>query len=262
MWILLHPLCGSTDTLTPTPLHLEGFELDASAGGSFKGYYIPSTNGATIIFPPAYSSTRVARWNEAQILWRHGYGVVLYEARRCAGMGAVSLGYQEVNEIRDVIAYLQERGDVDMTRVGINGFSAGGAAAIMAAARYPELRAVVAEGGYANMQAIIDNNSVDAPFLFTFWRWSMQITYQQVTGNSIHDLDPLGAIADIAPRPILLIYGSDESSLAGAYLQLAAAGDNAELWVVEESGHGGYTHAAPNEYEQRVVAFFDRSLLN
>ncbi|MCB9438124.1 MAG: prolyl oligopeptidase family serine peptidase [Anaerolineales bacterium] len=263
MWILLHPDCSTHETLTPTPPNIESFELTARAGGSFKGYYVPSTNGATIIFPPAYSSSsRASRWNEAKVLWRHGYGIVLYEARRCADMGAVSLGYQEVSEIEDVIVYLRERGDVDMAHLGIHGFSTGGAGAIMAAARYPELRSIVAEGGYANMQTIIDNSSVDAPLLFTLWRWSMQITYQQITGNSIDDLDTLEVIADIAPRPILLIYGSKESSLPEGYRQLKAAGDNAELWVVEGSGHGGYIRAAPDEYEQRVVAFFDHSLLN
>jgi pimeloyl-ACP methyl ester carboxylesterase len=68
-------------------------------------------------------------------------------------------------------------------------------------------------------------------------------------------------IGDITPRPILLIYGTEEASLSGALEQLAAAGDNAELWVVDGADHGDYLAVAPGDYEQRVIAFFDRALL-
>lgn len=263
MWVLLHPACNPHDSLfDPTPPNLETFEIQATAGGQFKGYLIAGTNGATVIFPPAYGNNRAGRWNEAKVLWDNGYTVVLFESRRCAGMGALSLGYQEVNEVADVLEYLRRRDDIDMARIGIHGFSSGGATAIMAAARYPELRAVVAEGGYANMQNLIDKNSVDAPLLFRLWAWSMQITYQSATGNSVGDLDPLGQIEKIAPRPILLIYGSNEPSLADAYRQYDAANGNAELWVVEGATHGGYVYVAPDAYEARVTAFFERVLLN
>jgi hypothetical protein len=58
----------------------------------------------------------------------------------------------------------------------------------------------------------------------------------------------------------LLIYGSQEVSLSGAYKQKAAAGNNATLWVVEGAGHGTYLNVAPEEDEARLIGFFEEGL--
>jgi uncharacterized protein len=39
-----------------------------------------------------------------------------------------------------------------------------------------------------------------------------------------------------------------------------AAGANATLWEIPESGHVGGIDARPQEYERRVAGFFDRAL--
>ncbi len=241
----------------------EKFTIQAQAGGEFQGYFVHGTNGATIIFPPNFNVGRGNRFNEAHILMEHGYAVVLFESRRCADSGPLSLGYQEVKEVADVLDYLRNRSDVDRERIGIHGFSSAGATALMAAAQYPELRAIVAEGGYESMDGILDEQGGSAgAYLTTIFRWSMRLSYRIIAGNRMKDLNPLSVIDQIAPRPILLIYGSTESSLPGAYLQHKVAGANAELWVVEGAGHGNYVDIAPQEYEERVVAFFDQALLN
>jgi uncharacterized protein len=67
-------------------------------------------------------------------------------------------------------------------------------------------------------------------------------------------------ISQIKPRPILLIYGSNEVSLAGGYQQKTAAGDSAELWVIPGAGHGNYRQVAGEEYEERVIGFFETAL--
>jgi pimeloyl-ACP methyl ester carboxylesterase len=86
------------------------------------------------------------------------------------------------------------------------------------------------------------------------------LTYRLITGTDIHALNPSGVIGQIRPRPILLIYGDREVSLPGGYQQKAAAGDNAELWIIPGAGHGGYRQLAAAEYETRIMAFFDRTL--
>jgi dipeptidyl aminopeptidase/acylaminoacyl peptidase len=197
------------------------------------------------------------------VLSRNGYAVFIFESRRCAGMGPLSLGYQEMNEVADALDYLLTREDVDPNRIGIQGFSSAGATAIMATARLPTLRAVVAEGGYSNFfENALGTASSDGPFAYfeAIYRWSTKSIYRWGTGIDIHQLSPVEVIGDIAPRPILLIYGSQEVSLPGGRKQKMAAGDNARLWVVEGAGHGNYLDVAPEEYERRVVTFFDDAL--
>jgi len=50
-------------------------------------------------------------------------------------------------------------------------------------------------------------------------------------------------------------------SLPGARRQQQAAGDNAQLWVVDGAGHGNYSAVAPQAYEARIISFFNKALL-
>ena len=243
----------------------EEIVIQASAGGSFRAYFVPGSNGATIIMPPPLSSGRGGRWAETMLLLRHGYTVLTFESRRCAGMGPLSLGYREVDEVGDALAYLQTRAEVDSARIGVYGFSSAGATSIMSAARFPALNAVVAEGGYGDFAGDSLGTPQQAGLIGHFeqgYIWAFRPIYRAVVGLDIEILSPVSVIDDIAPRPILLIYGSQEVSLPGARRQQAAAGDNAELWIVAGAGHGNYLSVAPQEYEARLIGFFDQALLH
>jgi pimeloyl-ACP methyl ester carboxylesterase len=261
-YMLLNPACAE-DGKTPADYGYtwEDVTLQARVGGSFRGYFIPGTNGAAIIIPPPYGGGRGSRLQEGDVLARHGYAVFSFESRRCAGMGSLSLGYEETDEVKDALDYLRTRADLDPDRIGILGFSSAGATSVMAAARFPEIRAVVAEGGYGDFAEGAVGLGTGSNVLETIFKASLAISYRIISGTNINKLSPEDMIGSIAPRPILLIYGGRERSLGGARRQLAAAGENAQLWVVGGAGHGDYLTIAPEEYEQRVVAFFDKALL-
>ena len=259
--ILLYAPCDERGT-TPGDYGLpwQDVTLQASAGGQFRGYFIPGANGATILVPPTTNDGRDGRLEMAALFARHGYAVLTFESRRCAGMGPLSLGYREADDVGDALTYVTHHAGVDPERVGVYGFSSAGATAILAAARFAGIRAVLAEGGYGDFaEDAIGRES--GTILEAIYKWSLHASYRAITGLDINKLSPADVIGAVAPRPILLIYGAREPSLAGARQQIAAAGPGAELWVVEGAGHGAYRDAAPVEYEQRVIAFFDRALL-
>lgn len=261
---LVYPPCNADHT-TPADFgyRYEDITISASAGGEFRAYFIPGDNSAAMIIPPTTRNGRGNRLHLAALLAEHGYAVLMFESRRCADMGPISLGYNEVSEVGDALAYLQTRPDVDPLRIGVTGFSSAGATAVMAGARYPDLRVVIAEGGYGDLaEGAIGLGASSANPLETIFKWSLGASYRVLTGVDIDKLSPQDVIGDIAPRPVLLIYGSEERSLAGAYDQLAAAGENAELWVVEGAHHGTYLAVAPEAYEQRVILFINKELMN
>ena len=70
-------------------------------------------------------------------------------------------------------------------------------------------------------------------------------------------------IGRIAPRSVFLIYA--DPGLGGENTRqpkyYAAAGEPKAIWKVPGSKHTGGIDAHPAEYEQRVIAFFDRALL-
>ena len=65
----------------------------------------------------------------------------------------------------------------------------------------------------------------------------------------------------IAPRPLLLIAAPNSphgEELNRGYYR--AAREPKTLWEIPESKHTGGLTARPEEYERRVIGFFDRAL--
>ncbi len=223
-----------------------------------RGYFVQGSSGAAVIIAPTGSDGAGAPLDEIALLQRHGYSVLTYESRPCMGVPH-SLGYKETAEVGDALAYLNSRSDVDPQRIAVYGFSTGGATAIMAGARFPQLAAVIALGGYADFDRYLDEQ------IATLWygplfRLGAHAAYRLTAGQPMSVLSPLSVIGQIAPRPVLLIYGSEEPSLPGARQQLAAAGETAQLWEVPGAAHGSYIYTAPAEFETRIVAFLDAAL--
>ena len=268
--LLYVPCNASTASPADFGLAWEDVTLTTRRSDDIRGYFLPGSEniendpdrlGAAIIIPPPYNGDRGTRLHEAAVLARAGYAVLTYDSRRCASMGPSSLGYKEVTEIADALAYLNTRPEIDPARIGVLGFSSAGATAIVAAAQMPEIRAVVAEGGYSNLVEQALAAEAQNGILGHIYIESFKTSYRILSGGPIERLDPLGVISRIAPRPVLLVYGSRESTLNGARAQQAAAGLTAELWIVEGAGHGDYLQVAPEDYAQRVVAALDRALL-
>ena len=85
---------------------------------------------------------------QARMLVRHGYGVLLLDARGYDGSeGDPNLfGWAGAGDIDAAVAWLQRRADVTGDRIGGIGFSVGGEMMLQAAASNTGLRAVVSEG--------------------------------------------------------------------------------------------------------------------
>ena len=81
-----------------------------------------------------------------------------------------------------------------------------------------------------------------------------------------HDQAPPASLVDlvakIGPRPLLLMYSGKGQ---GGEVQLnpefyGAAADPKTLWEIPGAGHTGGIRAQPEEYERRVMTFFDEAL--
>jgi hypothetical protein len=273
MYALLHPHCDPVSAgYSPRTFNLAYRDINIAShlGGVYRGYFIPGTNGATIIFPPPFASNQAGMLDQASIFAQHGYNVLLFESKVCANKGPVSLGYLEVDDVGDVLAYLKTNPDqlsVDMTKLGLHGFSSAGATSLMAAARYPEIRAVLAEGGYDNADEQMGVRQTQS-FSERLILFGARLCYWLSIGSDPSNLDPRAAVSKIPPRPILFVYGSIEPSLPGAKRQLAAAKaanprSFSDLWIVPGAWHGGYLNVVSREeFARHVIPFFECSLFD
>jgi dienelactone hydrolase len=230
-----------------------------------SGWYVPSRHGGAVVLLHGAGSTRTDVLDQAAVLARHGYGVLLFDARGQGRSGgrAMALGWYGDEDSAAAVSFLAGRSDVDPERIGAVGLSMGGEEAIGAAAADGRIRAVVAEGATNRVAA-------DVAWLSSAfgWRGWVQERVQWIT-YSVADLltaaDPptslRAAVAAAAPRPVLLITASevDDETRAGRYIQEGAP-ESVEVWEVPGADHTGGLDARPADWERRVTAFLDAAL--
>ena len=140
----------SVASTTPADLNLDyrDVEFRTNDGVRISGWYIPSSNRAAVVMMHGAGSTRSSVLDHAVVLARHGYGVLLFDARghgRSDGR-AMDFGWFGDSDVAAAVSFLERQPDVDATRIAAVGMSMGGEEAIGAAAGDGRLRAVVAEG--------------------------------------------------------------------------------------------------------------------
>ncbi len=229
-----------------------------SDGLKLSGWYVPSRNGAAVIAFPG----RKGPVPHARMLARHGYGVLLFDRRgegESEGDGNL-LGWGGDRDLLAAAAYLDGRPDVRSGRVGGLGLSVGGELMLEAAARTTALRAVVSEG--AGIRSV--RELLDMPDAGKWIQLPFQATMTAATAVFANRLPPpnlKSLVAEIAPRPVLLIARPQGQGEELNTIYAAAGGATTTLWQIKEGGHTGGLSARPREYERRVVAFFDQALL-
>jgi uncharacterized protein len=237
----------------------EDVKFTTNDGLELEGWYIPSRNGAAVISFPGRSGPQ----KPARLLARHGYGVLLFDRR---GEGRSdgepnSWGWGGKRDVKAAIEFLQRRPDVDPDRIGGIGLSVGGEMMIETAAETDELKAVVSEG--AGARVVWEDMDHDASGVEAILGSGMAVV--KSVSVAVFSNEPLPSnLKDLAAKieqPLLLIAAPNSPNgedLNRGYH--AAAGENSTLWEIPESGHVGGLEARPEEYERRVVGFFDEAL--
>ncbi len=201
----------------------------------------------------------------AVALSKQGYFVLLFDFRAHgeSGGGRSSLGYHEQQDILAALNFLKVRQEIDPNRMGIYGFSMGGATAILTASKNHVFSAVVADSAFASLRdqargAITGFYHLPSfPFLYL-----AVLGYELYFQTGINNISPVSAIGDLSPTAVFIIAGDGDTLIPaenGRQL-FAAAGEPRELWIIPVIEHGGTLSAAGDEYEKRVGEFFDRCL--
>ena len=237
----------------------EDVSFTTADGLELEGWYVPSRNGAAVIsFPGRKGSQKPAR-----MLARHGYGVLLFDRR---GEGDSegepnAWGWGGDADVKAAIAYLRRRPDVDPARIGGIGLSVGGEMLIETAAETDALAAVVSDGAGARSLYEEMDYDVSGPGKVLGTLISASKTAAVAVSSNQAPPANLKDLAAKVDEPLLLIAAPNSKhgeELNRGYAR--AAGDSASLWEIPEAGHVGGLKARPQEYERRVIGFFDRTL--
>ena len=195
--------------------------VETSDGLDLAGWYVPSLNGAAVISYP----TRTGKLPQARMLARHGYGVLLLDARGYDGSeGDPNMfGWAGEQDIDAAVAWLGRRPDVKDGRIGGIGFSVGGEVMLQAAAANPRLRAVVSEGAGSRS---VREDLIRGP---RGWLAIPTAAIQSTAVAVLSGTEPPPSLEElmprIAPRPVFLIsagHGGGGEELNADYYLAAA----------------------------------------
>jgi len=283
------PDAGRYDDVTPSSLEFtEGgvpydfsrFETDDYSDEVFPSrdpeiqvhaWLLPGeTDGPAIVVSHGLRASRhdPAALVPAAMLHAHGYTVVVIDLRDHGDStfedGRYAGGSEEQAEVLGAYDWLVSRG-VSNDRIGLFGTSMGAGATLIAAAIRPGIRAVWEDSSYADTQTRIreELSQRGYPELLAP---AAPIVAKLVAGDDLSAWTPLNAVEAMSGSGLFIAHGADDNvtyvhHARDLYDAAQSGGLDAEMWIAPEMGHTEAYKRLSDEYETRLVHFFDDHLL-
>lgn len=233
-----------------------------AAGYQLGGWYSsPASEGAgVVLICHGFGTNRREGQDLLPWLEAAGYGVLLFDFQAHGESEGhfTTVGLREVEDTLAAVRFVQSREGALVPIYGL-GFSMGASVLIVAAARCTAIRALFLDSPFATLRRAISRS-----FRFFFHLPPRIFTRptiwfaERFTGARVGDHEPIRAIAQIAPRPIAIVQGTDDHIVdpEDSLLLHEAAGEPKWVWRVEGAGHVGARAILPEEYRDRVLRFF------
>jgi dipeptidyl aminopeptidase/acylaminoacyl peptidase len=253
----------------------EPFTLKARDGLELQGYVTrPAGDGPhpMVVLPHGGPHRYRDYWEfdwEAQLLASRGYAVLQVNFRGSGGYGMdfQNAGYREwgakmQDDVTDATHWAIEQKIAPADRICIYGASYGGFAALMGAAREPDLyRCAIGYAGVYDLQLIRESGDAsDSSFDRSYW--------DRVLGSDVAKLRAQSPVynAQSIKAPVLLIHGkADETAdYEHAKRMRAALEQNQkkfEWLALGAEGHGIYDEESRREVYERILQFLDANLM-
>ncbi|HVN09984.1 MAG TPA: alpha/beta fold hydrolase [Patescibacteria group bacterium] len=245
----------------------QDFEVVARDGVRLRGWIVHSApalaTGDWVLLFHGVSDNRAGMIGQAELLLRHGFSVVMMDAR---GHGAsegnmVTYGWIERYDARAIVDALEAREHPHC--LFASGESMGASVALQSAAVEPRIEAVVAESAFRNLREVaydyagLHMSPLLGKTLFRPVAVMGLHSAEKEGGFRAEDVSPEQAVASRA-FPVLLICGLDDHNIPPRHTRAiyAAAIGPKQMWLVPGAGHTQALGRAPQEFERRETGFF------
>lgn len=259
-------------TITPRDLGLEYEEvtfitLDNLA---LKGWFIPQAgnlgagetppqNGATktIILLHGYPADK-GNILPALAFLNQNYNLFLFDFRYLGQSGGSysTAGAKETEDLFAAIRFLRSRYGIG--ELGVWGFSMGGAVALMAAPKSPEIKVIVAESSYARLD-LMAPELYRLPVLKYPLGWLTGLWAKAFLKIDVKNVAPLEAAREIN-IPVFIIHSTTDKVIPFSHSLLLKESlkhnPHSLFWFQENLQHGELN----GEYQKRIGDFFERNL--
>jgi pimeloyl-ACP methyl ester carboxylesterase len=242
--------------------------FSASDGVALAGWLaLASPDAPTVILVHGFKSNRLSMLPWARYLYAAGYNVLLYDSRGCGESAgwAIGAGASEPADVIGATRYLQALPALRDKRFAALGVSLGAGDVILAAARDPALRAVIADSPWADEQPQLDRMGALplGPVAIPLLPYEPALV-DALVGARLEDARPAAVVGSIAPRALMIITSADDANATTAPADqqriAAAASQPCVHWIAPSGGHAGALYAQPTDYQARTLAFLAQYL--
>ena len=259
--ILSAPFNQSIGNL-PSDVTGRNVEFESASGATIRGWLIPGEKGAgAVVLMHGVRASRLSMLKRARFLFRAGYTVLLFDFQ---GHGEstgerITFGYLESKDAQAAISFLRSKAPDE--KIGVIGVSMGGAAVLLSSPPL-DVDAAALEMVYPTIEQAISNRLAQR-----LGKWSSVFTpllswqFRPRLGVGVEALSPKNRVGKVTAPKLFIVGEEDRRTTIEESLQMyTAASEPKELWVVEGVGHVDSYRALSEEYEQRMLAFFEKHL--
>lgn len=246
----------------PSELVCENIEFPSESGSTIKGWFVKGEKGkGGIVLMHGVRSNRLSLIDRIKFLNKNGYSVLAFDFQASGeSVGKqITFGYLESLDANASLKFIKQK--LPNEKIGVIGISMGGASYLLQ--KEPEKAdALILEMVYPTMQKAVENR-------LNLWlfngadKLSPLLTYQLPfrIGVSVDEMRPIDKIKNVN-CPILFIVGENDhhTTLAESKQLFETANQPKELWVVPTAEHEDLLINAPDEYQKRVLHFFEKNL--
>lgn len=251
---------------TPSQFGLQAVHVQIPTQNSkfLAGWFLPASSATpkpAIVVMHGWGANASMMLPTALPLLKAHFSVLLCDAR-CHGASDGETFTSMPRFAEDIEAgldWLRRQPNVDAKRLGLMGHSVGAAAALLAAAKRSDVKAVVSVSAFAHPVEVMRRLMSGSRIPYWPLGWMVMAHVQWVIGARFDDIAPLRSVSRLR-CPVLLVHGMDDEvvPVADAHLLLAAAPIGlAELVLL--TGHHNLTLALEAEQHQ-LVNFFEKHL--
>jgi uncharacterized protein len=268
MWVRVHPrLVPVADDPGRHGLAYDEVAFASPLDGvPLRGWHIraPEPTGRTLVVVPGIDDNRLAGGATlalAPALVAEGWDVLAFDLRAQGESGGdtLSFGAREQDDVLGAVAVARARG---ARHVAVLGFSMGASSALLAAARTPDIEALVLDSAFARWDETLraelrEDWRVPEPLL----PYAVFL-YEALSGTDAGAVAPVEVIDRVVPRPMLFIAGTEDRAVSPADGEAlaTAAGPSAEYVLVPGAAHVGAYQADPAGYTKRLLTSLDRAV--
>lgn len=237
-------------------------------GVRLHGWFIPApdkqTAKGTIISCHGQEGSKDGDTRQVIPIQQAGYNLFMFDFRAHGQSDGrqTTFGMYEKEDLMGAVDYLNKQG---VEKVGVVGFSMGGATALICAALTDRIACVVADSAFGRLKATLTRwvGARGVPHAMAR-RFASSVLWASAARLEarIDQVDPVLWTPHIGERPLLFIYGENDEfvSVSEVEQMTSTAAGPVDTWIVPGANHRGAGQKDPNGWNERVIGFFDRHL--